>query len=75
MRTGGVLSSAGTGVLLAIWHDPATLLEWKRSGGLDEAFVVVPLLLIPVSVVSGLFGAIAAKGLSIPSRYRGSVTR
>jgi len=68
---GGVLSSAGTGVMLALWHDPATLRAWQGSGGLGEAFIGVPLLLIPISLVSGTFGAIAAKGLSIPSRHRG----
>ena len=67
---GGVLSSAGSGVLLAIWHDPATLREWRNSGGLDEAFIGVPVLLIPIGLVSGVFGAIAAKGLGRPLRRR-----
>lgn len=60
---GGVLSSAGSAVLLGIWHDPATLRAWQNSGGLDEAFIGVPLLLIPISLVSGVAGAVAAKGL------------
>jgi hypothetical protein len=68
---GGTLSSVGTGVMLALWHDPATLRAWQASGGLDEALIGVPLLLIPISLISGTFGAIAAKGLSIPSRHRG----
>jgi hypothetical protein len=66
---GGVLSSAGSGVLLAIWHDPATLREWHNSGGLDEAFVGVPLLLIPISLVSGIAGAVFAKGVGWPPRH------
>jgi len=68
---GGVLSSAATGVMLALWHDPATLDAWQGSGGLGEAFVGVPILLIPISLVSGIFGAVSAKGLSFPSRFRG----
>jgi hypothetical protein len=68
---GGVVSSAGTGVMLACWHDAATLQAWQSSGGLGEAFVGVPILLLPISLVSGVFGAIAAKGLSIPTRHRG----
>src|SRR5882724_6975624 len=47
---GGVLSSAATGVMLALWHDPATLDAWQGSGGLGEAFVGVPILLIPISL-------------------------
>jgi hypothetical protein len=68
---GGALSSAGAGVLLGIWHDPATLRAWQNSGGLDEAFVVVPILLIPISLVSGTAGAVAAKGLWMPIRRAG----
>ncbi len=68
---GGVLSSAGTAVLLVIWHDPATLRAWQNSGGLDEAFLVVPALLIPIGLVSGAAGAVAAKGLWKPIRRVG----
>jgi hypothetical protein len=41
---GGLMSIVGASVMLAVWHDPATLNEWRHSCGLDEAFVVVPLL-------------------------------
>jgi hypothetical protein len=68
---GGVVSSVGSGVLLAIWHDPATLRAWQNSGGLDEAFVVVPILLIPISLVCGTAGAAAAKGLWMPIQRLG----
>lgn len=66
---GGAVSSAGSSVLLAIWHDPATLREWHNSGGLDEAFIGVPLLLIPISLVSGIAGAVFAKGVGWPPRH------
>jgi hypothetical protein len=55
---GGLVSIAGTGIMLAIWHDPATLNEWRHSGGLDEAFVVVPLIMVVVGAVMGTAGAV-----------------
>jgi hypothetical protein len=68
---GGVLSSLGSAVLLGIWHDPATLRAWQTSGGVDEALIGVPVLLIPISLVSGAAGALAAKGLWTPIRRLG----
>jgi CDP-diglyceride synthetase len=70
---GGLLSSAATGVLVGVWfwHNPQTMSAIQGSGGLGEAFIGVPLLLIPLSLISGTFGAIGAKGLSFHSRHRG----
>jgi hypothetical protein len=42
------LEHVGTGVMLAIWQDPATLDEWRNSGGLDEAFIDVPLKVVAI---------------------------
>jgi hypothetical protein len=67
---GGVMSSLGSGVLLAIWHDPATMREWRNSGGLDEAFIGVPLIMVVVSAISGIQGALVGKALSWTRRQR-----
>jgi hypothetical protein len=58
---GGILSSAGVVACLAIWHDPATLSAVEGSGGFAEALWGVPLLLIPIGVVTGTTGAIAGR--------------
>lgn len=58
---GALLSIAGAGMMLAIWHDPATLEEWRRSGGLDEAFVDVPLKVVALGVAIGAAGALLGR--------------
>ena len=58
---GGAFAAAGTIVCLAIWHDPATLQAAQDSGGLDEALWAVPLLLIPIGLITGTAGAIAGR--------------
>jgi hypothetical protein len=55
---GALFSIVGTGLMLAVWHDPATLDAWRRSGGLDEAFIDVPLKLIALGVAIGALGAV-----------------
>ena len=60
---GGLLSIAGTAVMLVVWHDPATLQAWRSSGGLEEAFIDVPLKLVAIGAVLGLAGALAAASL------------
>jgi hypothetical protein len=65
---GGLVSIAGAGMMLAIWHDPETLIEWRNSGGLDEAFLVVPLIMVAVGAVMGTAGALFAKCVSWPVR-------
>ena len=62
---GALFSIAGTAVMLAIWHDPATLREWQNSGGLDEAFIDVPLKVVALGVVLGSAGALAGKALAM----------
>jgi hypothetical protein len=63
---GGLGSAAGTAGMLAIWHDPATLHAWQASGGLDEALWGVPLLLVPISLVTGTAGAVMSRLLALP---------
>ncbi|MEP7308122.1 MAG: permease prefix domain 2-containing transporter [Acidobacteriota bacterium] len=58
---GGALSAAGTAVCLAIWHDPGTLTAVRSSGGLAEALWGVPLLLVPIGLITGTTGAIAGR--------------
>jgi hypothetical protein len=69
---GALISIAGTGVMLAIWHDPSTLDAWQRSGGLDEAFVDVPLKLIAIGVTLGFAGAVFGKAAAAASRFSAS---
>lgn len=59
-----VISIAGAAMMLAMWHDPATLEEWRRSGGLDEAFIDVPLMLIALGLTMGIPGAALGKGMT-----------
>ena len=58
---GGALSAAGTVACLAIWHDPDTLRAVRSSGGLAEALWGVPLLLVPIGLITGATGAIAGR--------------
>jgi hypothetical protein len=62
---GALFSIVGTGIMLAIWHDPATLDAWRRSGGLDEAFIDVPLKVIALSGAIGTVGAVLGKGVRL----------
>jgi hypothetical protein len=67
---GALISIVGTGVMLAIWHDAATLDAWRRSGGLDEAFIDVPLKLVAIGATLGFGGALFGKGMAVASRSR-----
>jgi hypothetical protein len=67
---GGIGSVAGTVGMLAIWHDPATLHAWQASGGLDEALWGVPVILIPIGLVTGTIGATVARMLLRPFSAR-----
>jgi hypothetical protein len=61
---GAMISIVGAATLLAVWHDPATLAEWRRSGGLDEAFVDVPLKIVALGITLGSIGAALGKGVT-----------
>jgi hypothetical protein len=67
---GALISIIGSGVMLAIWHDPATLDAWRRSGGLDEAFIDVPLKIVAIGAIFGSGGALAGKGMAVALRSR-----
>jgi hypothetical protein len=60
----GIVSIVGTAMMLAVWHDASTLEEWRRSGGLDEAFIDVPLKLIALGIAMGIPGAALGKGVT-----------
>lgn len=72
---GALFSIVGAAVMLAIWHDPATLDEWRSSGGLDEAFIDVPLKVIAIGAAMGIAGALLGKGVakSLPTQVKKSV--
>jgi len=58
---GGMLSAVGVLACLGVWHDPATLAAVDGSGGLAEALWGVPLLLVPIGLITGTTGAIAGR--------------
>jgi len=53
-----VLSVAGVTILLAIWHDPATLRAAADSGGIGEAYVMPFIMIVPALIVGTVAGAI-----------------
>jgi hypothetical protein len=61
----GVVSIAGAGVMLALWHDENTLSLWRHSGGLDEIYAV-PVLLVGVATVLGVLGSAFGRLVAIP---------
>ena len=61
---GALVSILGAAMMLAVWHDPATLTEWRRSGGVDEALIDVPLTVIAFGITMGIVGAALGKGTS-----------
>jgi hypothetical protein len=67
---GALISIVGSGVMLALWHDPATLDAWRRSGGLDEAFIDVPLKIVAIGAILGSAGALFGKGMALALRSR-----
>lgn len=67
---GALISIVGSGVMLAVWHDPATLDAWRRSGGLREAFIDVPLKIVAIGAILGAGGALFGKGMAVALRSR-----
>src|SRR4029453_18923502 len=55
---GALFSIVGAGVMLAIWHDPATLDEWRGSRGRGGGFIDVPLKVVTVGAAIGIAGAL-----------------
>ena len=57
-----VLSVTGVTLLLAIWHDPATLKAAADSGGIEEAYVMPFIMIVPaliVGTVAATIGSVA----------------
>lgn len=65
-----IISIVGAAIMLAVWHDPATLEEWRRSGGVDEAFIDVPLKLMALGITIGGIGAALGKIVTTPRMNR-----
>jgi hypothetical protein len=56
-----VISIVGGAVLLAIWHDAATLAAIRNSGGVEEMFVL-PIFAIGLGLVLGTIGGAVGAG-------------
>jgi hypothetical protein len=61
--TSAATSLLGSLALLAIWHDPATMIAIRGSGGLAEVFTLPLVMIVPATMVAAL-GALAGKGLA-----------
>ena len=61
---GGVISILGGLVMAAV--RPGILDEWRHTGGVDEVFLVVPLIMVWVGVVMGTIGSLAGKVVAWP---------
>jgi hypothetical protein len=55
-----VLSVAGVTLLLAIWHDPATLKAAADGGGIEEAYVMPFIMIVPALIVGTVASAIGS---------------
>lgn len=53
-------SIVGTGCLLLIWHDAASMAAVRASGGLGEAFELPVLMIIPAGVLGAVGGCVGA---------------
>ena len=62
------LSIGGVGVLLALWHDPLTMRAIDGSGGLEEAFVLPAMLVLPGVVVGSVGGFLGAAAKRVVAR-------
>ncbi len=58
------LQIAGALLLLATWHDPATLAAIRGSGGLAET-LIIPIVMIVPGVVLGLVGGTIACAIQV----------
>lgn len=55
-----VVSVVGAGILLAIWHDPATMAAIRSTGGISEVFELPILMILPGAVLGTVGGALGA---------------
>ena len=63
-----VLTIGGNVVRLALWHDPRVMSAVAASGGLDEAFSLPAILILPGVALGGIGGLLGA-GSRCFSRY------
>lgn len=57
---GAIVSIAGAGAMLAVFHDQQTLAAIERSGGLGEVFTLPIMMVIPALILGTLGGALGA---------------
>jgi hypothetical protein len=62
-----IMSALGVLVMLAIWHDAATLQAIRGSGGLAEDFTLPIMLALP-GLVLGTIGGVAGRLASMTLR-------
>ena len=56
------ISIVGASLLLAVWHDPATMAALRGSGGVEELFTLPVMVIVPgimLGLVGGAVGAAA----------------
>jgi hypothetical protein len=61
-QVAAALSVLGVTLLLAIWHDPATMKAAADSGGVGEAYLLPFMAVIPGLIVGTIAGAIGSIG-------------
>jgi hypothetical protein len=60
-----VFSVIGVTLLLAIWHDPATLKAAADSGGVGEAYVLPFIMIVPAVIVGSVAAAVGSVGSKV----------
>ena len=72
---GGALSIAGTALLLAVRHDPATMAAIDGSGGVGELWAI-PLFVQPfIGTICGLLGALVGRIAAAVQRWSSASTK
>jgi hypothetical protein len=62
--------------MLALWIDRSGLLDqWRQTGGIDEVFLVVPLIMVFVGFVMGTAGALSGRALAWSTQLFSSNSR
>jgi len=70
-QVAAVMSVVGAAILLAIWHDAETQRAIAGSGGLEEAFILPFVMIIPAVIVGSVASAAASLGRRICSSFVG----
>jgi hypothetical protein len=64
-QVAAVLSILGVTLLLAIWHDPATMQAAADSGGIEEAYVLPFIMIVPALIVGSIAAAVGSVGRKV----------